>query len=69
MRDLSAANVSAFDEAARAYKTVGDQKPFHNVLTGNQETSLIKYLSDSQGLRTKVALARLLEEKTKKAKR
>lgn len=66
VRDLTTAGVIAFDEAGRAYKTVSDQKPFHNVLTGNQETSLIKYLSDSQGQKTKTALSKLLEEKAKK---
>lgn len=66
VRDLSTAGIIAFDDAARAFRTVSDQKAFHNALTGDPEQSLVKYLSDSQGQKTKVALARLLEEKNKK---
>ena len=66
VRDLLSSNFITFDEAARTYRTVSDQKAFHNVLTGDQEQSLIKYLSDSQGQKTKTALTRLLEEKAKK---
>ena len=70
VRDLLANSLITFDDAARTYRTTSDQKPFHNVLTGDQEQSLIKYLSDSQGQKTKTALTRLLEEKnSKKGKR
>ena len=64
--DLLASNLIAFDEAARTYRTVSDQKAFHNVLTGDQEQSLIKHLSDSQGAKIKNALSKALEEKSKK---
>lgn len=66
VRELLAADVIAFDGAARHYLTTHDRKSILDVPQGDFEKALVKHLSDTQGQKLRVSLVRRLTDKTTK---